>query len=111
MIRISYLPDARDVEASPAETILDAALRAGIKLTPACGRNARCSTCRVAIPDGLDNCTPRSEAEQAIADHLQFKPMIRLACQTQATGPMTVRRLVLDDEDEKLAVESMADCR
>ncbi|MGB8464258.1 MAG: 2Fe-2S iron-sulfur cluster-binding protein [Terrimicrobiaceae bacterium] len=109
MIRISYLPDARDVEASPAETILDAALRAGIKLTPACGRNARCSTCRVAIPDGLDNCTPRSEAEQAIADHLQFKPMIRLACQTQATGPMTVRRLVLDDEDEKLAVESMAD--
>ena len=109
MIRISYLPDARDVEASPAETILDAALRAGIKLTHACGRNARCSTCRVAIPDGLDNCTPRSEAEQAIADHLQFKPMIRLACQTQATGPMTVRRLVLDDEDEELAVESMAD--
>ena len=30
MDRISYLPDARDVEASPAETILDAALRAGI---------------------------------------------------------------------------------
>jgi adenylate cyclase len=109
MIRISYLPDARYVEASADDTILQAALRAGIRLTHACGSNARCSTCRVAILEGLDNCTPRSEAEQEIADHLQFKPMIRLACQTQATGPMTVRRLVLDDEDEELAAESMAD--
>jgi adenylate cyclase len=109
MIRISYLPDARYVEASAGDTVLQAALRAGIRVTHACGSNARCSTCRVAILEGLENCTPRSEAEQAIADHLEFKPMIRLACQTQATGPMTVRRLVLDDEDEELAVESMAD--
>jgi adenylate cyclase len=49
MIRISYLPDARDVEASAGDTILHAALRAGIRLTHACGSNARCSTCRVAI--------------------------------------------------------------
>ena len=107
MLRISYLPDAREVEASAGETILQAALRAGIRLTHACGSNARCSTCRVAILEGLDNCTPRTEAEQAIADHLRFKPMIRLACQTHVIGPMSARRLVLDDEDEELAVESM----
>ena len=41
--------------------------------------------------------------------HLQFKPMIRLACQTRVTGNTTVRRLVLDDEDEELAVGSMAE--
>jgi adenylate cyclase len=35
--------------------------------------------------------------------------MIRLACQTQVNGSMTVRRLVLDDEDEQLAAESIAD--
>ena len=46
----------------------------------------------------------RSEAEEEIAMHLQFKPMIRLACQTRVTGNTTVRRLVLDDEDEELAV-------
>jgi adenylate cyclase len=109
LIRISYLPDARDVDASAGDTILQAALRAGIRLTHACGSNARCSTCRVAILEGLDNCAPRNEAEQAIADHLDFKPMIRLACQTQVTGPMSARRLVLDDEDEELAEESMSD--
>jgi adenylate cyclase len=109
MIRITYLPDAREVEASPGDTILQAALRAGIRLTHACGSNARCSTCRVAILEGLENCAPRTEAEQAIADHLRFKPMIRLACQTQVVGPALARRLVLDDEDEELAVESMSD--
>jgi adenylate cyclase len=57
----------------------------------------------------LENCTQRSEAEEEIAMHLQFKPMIRLACQTRVTGNTTVRRLVLDDEDEELAVGSMAE--
>jgi adenylate cyclase len=58
---------------------------------------------------GLENCSPRTKAEEEIATHLQFKPMIRLACQTRVTGSVTVRRLVLDDEDEELAVKSMAD--
>jgi adenylate cyclase len=108
-VRISFLPDSSDVEAAPGETILQAAMRAGIKLTHACGSNARCSTCRTAVLDGLENCAPRTDAEREIASHLQFKPMIRLACQTQVNGSMTVRRLVLDDEDEQLAAESIAD--
>ena len=108
-VGISFLPDARAVEVSPGETILQAALRVGIKFTHACGGNARCSTCRTAILEGLENCSQRSEAEEEIAMHLQFKPMIRLACQTRVTGNTTVRRLVLDDEDEELAVGSMAE--
>jgi adenylate cyclase len=90
-IGISYAPDARRVEASQGETILEAALRAGIRLTHACGSKARCSTCRVAILQGLANCSPRTRAEQAVA------------------GPLSARRLVLDDQDEELAVESMSD--
>ena len=87
MVRISFLPDARLVEASPGQTVLQAALSAGIKLTHACGSNARCSTCRTAVLEGLENCSPRTQAEEEIATHLQFKPMIRLACQTRVTGP------------------------
>src|SRR5262245_6651762 len=107
--RISFLPDARLVEALPGQTVLQAALSAGIKLTHACGSNARCSTCRTAVLEGLENCSPRTKAEVEIATHLQFKPMIRLACQTRVTGSVTVRRLVLDDEDEELADKGMAD--
>src|ERR1700752_4707143 len=85
-VRIKFLPGAREVEVLPGETILQAALRVGINLTHACGSNARCSTCRTAILEGLENCSARTEAEEEIAEHLQFKPMIRLACQTFLTG-------------------------
>jgi len=38
----------------------------------------------------------------AIAGRLQCGPEIRLACQTKVSGDVTVRRLVLDPEDNGL---------
>ena len=43
-----------------------------------------------------------TDEERGIALPLRFHPALRLACQTIAEGPMTVRRLVLDDQDAKL---------
>jgi adenylate cyclase len=97
--RISYLPDEQELDIQPAETILQASLRAGIPHTHVCGGRARCSTCRVLILEGLEHCTPRNAREQALATRLSFDPAIRLACQTTITGEVTLRRLVLDDED------------
>ena len=108
MSTIRYQPDAREVEAAPSETLLEAAVRAEIPMIHTCGSLARCSTCLVAVLEGLENCTPRTDSEQAVADHLKFKPMMRLACQTRATGPVVLRRVVIDPEDEALARQSAA---
>jgi adenylate cyclase len=105
--RIRYLPDEWEVEAAAGETILAASLRAGIPHTHVCGGNARCSTCRVIVLEGAENCCPRTEAEQLLAARLQFDPNVRLACQTRLTGPVTVRRLVLDEQDEALVEEEL----
>src|SRR5262245_20205638 len=102
MPKIVYRPDQREVEVDPAETILAASLRASIPHAHACGGNARCSTCRVLILDGLDRCAPRNDRERALAERLRFGPELRLACQTQAACDLTLRRLVLDAEDEAL---------
>lgn len=102
MQRIRYLPDAKDVSIGPAETILQASLRAGIPHAHACGGNARCSTCRVLILKDLERCAPRNEKEGALAGRLRFTPDIRLACQTTVSGDVTLRRLVLDAEDVEL---------
>lgn len=102
MPRIHYSPDDKTVAAEPSETILQASLRAGIPHTHVCGGKARCSTCRVLIVDGLDNCAPRNAREQQMADQLHFSPDIRLACQTQVTGEVKLRRLVLDADDVEL---------
>jgi adenylate cyclase len=105
MAQVRFLPDKRDIETLPDETLLGASIRAGIRHTCVCGGNARCSTCRVIVLEGLENCRPRTEAERAIATHLRFDVHVRLACQTRVAGPVTVRRLVLDEKDVALAVE------
>jgi len=106
--RISYLPDQQEIDIQPAETILQASLRAGIPHTHVCGGKARCSTCRVLILEGLEHCAPRNALEQALAMRLGFDPAIRLACQTTVTGDVTLRRLVLDAEDVALTSQLSA---
>jgi len=103
MTHLYYLPDNLELEINKAETILEASLEAGIPHTHACGGQARCSTCRVMILEGLEGCAPRNEKEQILADKLHFSPAIRLACQTRCTGKVKIRRLVIDAEDLELA--------
>lgn len=100
MPRIRFLPDRRVVEAREAETVLDSALRAGIPHAHACGGNARCSTCRVLVVDGLDACSAPTPQEIEVATMAGLEPPVRLACQTYVHGDVSVRRLVVDDLDE-----------
>ena len=102
MPRILFLPDQQCVEASDLESVLSASLRAGIPLTNECRGNARCSTCRVLVLNGLEFCSPRNEKEQALAEQLHFGERVRLACQTTVTGDVTLRRLILDAKDAGL---------
>ncbi|HKQ07170.1 MAG TPA: adenylate/guanylate cyclase domain-containing protein [Blastocatellia bacterium] len=106
MPRISYVIETRTAAVEPGETILQASLRAAIPHAHACGGQARCSTCRVQIVEGLDHCPPRNERESALATRLHFAPEIRLACQTAVIGDVKLRRLVLDAEDIKLTAQS-----
>jgi adenylate cyclase len=100
-----YLPDQKDVAVPEGATLLGALLEEGIPSAHACGGKARCSTCRVLVLDGLDVCLPRTPEEEKLARHLGFEPSMRLACQTRIRGDVTLRRLVLDCEDEALASE------
>lgn len=99
MPRIFYLPDEIAVEVDEGEIILNASRYADIPHTHVCGGAARCSTCRVLVLDGLTNCSEPNSAERAVCQQLCFEPAIRLACQTQIMGDVTVRRLVIDTED------------
>src|SRR4029453_6064321 len=102
MPRILFFPDQRYFEASDLESVLSASLRAGIPHTNECRGNARCSTCRVLVLNGLEFCSPRNEKEQAIAAQLHFPQKVRLACQTPILGNVAVRRLILDANDAGL---------
>ncbi len=98
----------KTVEVDEATSILRASLQNGIPHTHVCGGNARCSTCRVLVLSGLEHCAPRNEREQKMADRRNFGPNVRLACQTTLGGDVTLRRLVLDDEDMALVDQELA---
>jgi len=106
--RISYAIDSRTAPIGADETILQASLRAGIPHAHACGGNARCSTCRVQVLEGLDACAPRNDKERNLAERLRFAPEVRLACQTRVSGDVKVRRLVLDQTDVDLVDQQSA---
>jgi adenylate cyclase len=84
----------REVEASPAVSILNNLLRAGVKISHLCGGRAICGTCRIRILSGAEHLTPmgaaerrRLEADGTVADD------IRLACQTYTRGEVVIRVL------------------
>ena len=113
---IHFFPDNQKIHANDGETLLQAALRVGIPHASFCGGTARCSTCRVVILEGLENCAPRNPEEQAIAEMLRLEPQVRLACQTVVTGKgkVKLRRLVtdmLEDVDvNSLYIEGVEPC-
>ena len=109
MATIRILPDDVLVESMPGETLLDVSLRSGVAHAHACGGHAHCSTCRVEVTEGIDACAPRTAAEQVLAERLGFTPQLRLACQTTANNSVTMRRLILDDDDVTLADQRVRD--
>jgi adenylate cyclase len=108
---VYVLPDQRLIECRPGQSVLDSALRAGIAYAHACGGRAACSTCRMVVVEGDEACGPRTTREQLIAERLSFGPGFRLACQARITGNITIRRLVLTDEDVALADARRDDAR
>ncbi|MFN5514788.1 MAG: 2Fe-2S iron-sulfur cluster-binding protein [Cyanobacteriota bacterium] len=99
MVTFTCLPENRSVPIAPQETVLDALLKEGIAHTNICGGRAYCSTCRIMILEGADQCSPPTEAEKALAKRLDLPFHVRLACQTKLSGYATLRRLVLDSGD------------
>ena len=99
MPKINFQNDAIIEEDDLSLSILEIALKHGIPHMHICGGNARCSTCRIVIKQGLENILPRNEIEQRLAEKKGMDDCIRLACQTHIKGAVTLRRLVIDDLD------------
>jgi adenylate cyclase len=99
MSKITCLPDNQFIEIDKTETILESLLANEISHTNVCGGNAYCSTCRIMILDGIQNCSAPTSAERTLAKKLDFPVHVRLACQTKVSGDVMIRRMVLDNDD------------
>ena len=64
---VEFIGD-RSIKVNEGESILNASLAAGIPHYHACGGNAKCSTCRVLIKEGIHNLTPYTEKEKLLTN-------------------------------------------
>lgn len=89
MPKIAYLVEGQriEVEARPGETVLDAALRAGVKMGHACGGVCACSTCHCWVKKGLASLSEQEDREADILDKaFDVKPTSRLGCQAEVAS-------------------------
>jgi len=102
---VEFIGD-RSIKVEDGQTILSASLAAGIPHYHACGGNAKCSTCRILVIEGIEHITPQTEAEKALQKILFFPPNVRLACQSYVKGsPIHVHRIIRDETDIHLYID------
>ena len=103
MPKLTFADEKCDLQFLEAQSILEISKENKLEHLHVCGGLGKCSTCRVQILDGLQNCSERSEKELVIADKLDFPDDVRLACQTLLSGDATVRKLFKSQSDIKFA--------
>jgi len=93
-IAVTY-PDGSKIHFPKGMTLLEVSQANSVPHTSVCGGRGRCSTCRIAVREGLENLSTPSPDEQAVLDRIQASPDVRLACQTVPTkGPLTIAPLL-----------------
>jgi ferredoxin len=95
MANINFVDEQKEVVAAAGANLREKALENGVDLYTFrgklmnCGGYGQCGTCIVEIISGMENLSPRTETEER---KLRRQPeSYRLACQTIANGPVTVR--------------------
>ncbi|MFO1049641.1 MAG: adenylate/guanylate cyclase domain-containing protein [Geminicoccaceae bacterium] len=108
-LRVRYRCAGRDLEVGgPGQTILDISIAGKIPHWRECGGRGKCSTCRVRVLDGAANLSPANAIERRLATARKWDPTIRLACQAQVLGDVTLERVLLSGADiSQLQIETL----
>lgn len=92
---INFVQEDKEIVVANGANLRTKALENGIDLyrmvakVMNCGGYGQCGTCIVEVVEGMENLSPRTEAENR---KLKRKPQTyRLACQTLVQGPVTIK--------------------
>ncbi len=75
-------PEGAVIEATPGESVCEAALRHGIKIEHACEMSCACTTCHVIVREGGESLNEADELEEDLLDKAWgLEADSRLSCQ------------------------------
>ncbi len=81
------------LQCNEGDNLLDSLNANMLSISQSCDANGTCTTCRVLILKGLENCGPRNDIESEIAEERKFSANERLACQTLIYGNIEIEIL------------------
>jgi 2Fe-2S ferredoxin len=93
-VRVHVRPGNFDLDVRAAETLIEAAWRAGYYWPTICQGQGSCLQCFVVIDTGAANLVPAEDWENVLLmDIAEFvEGDVRLACQLRVTGDVVVTR-------------------
>jgi adenylate cyclase len=94
MASITITNTGATIPASPAVSILNNLLQAGVAISHVCGGKALCGTCRCKIVSGIEYMSPKTEKEKTRLKAFGNPDNIRLACQSYTYGDITLTILL-----------------
>jgi len=80
MIKITFLPDKKNIKVNKGTTILEVLERVGINIDTPCTGKGICGKCKILINKGITTATPR---EEELLSEEELRKGLRLACQTK----------------------------
>ncbi|MBU4348693.1 DUF4445 domain-containing protein, partial [bacterium] len=80
MIKITFLPDKKNIKVNEGTTILEALEKVGMNINTPCGGKGICGKCKILINKGITAATP---IEEEVLSEEEIKKGFRLACQTK----------------------------
>jgi uncharacterized 2Fe-2S/4Fe-4S cluster protein (DUF4445 family) len=86
MNKVTFLPHGREIEVPAGESLIRAALNAGVHINASCGGEGVCGKCRVLIEQG--------EVRSGVSERLDAEDVARgyrLACLSEVTSDVVVR--------------------
>lgn len=90
MPTITFQPLGVTFSVEPGTTILAAAEEGGVFLRHTCGGKAMCTTCRCKVLHGMESLSPQARHEQKRLKELYAPKEVRLSCQAEILGDVTV---------------------
>ncbi|MFH1674588.1 MAG: ASKHA domain-containing protein [Pseudomonadota bacterium] len=98
--RVTFKPGSLKTYVSEGQTILDAALGAGIHINSSCGGQGLCGKCKILIEEG----DIVSEPSDKISEE-DYKKKVRLACNSRIFSNCTLRIPVESRIPDKILIE------
>jgi len=77
MIKITFLPDEKNIEVSKGTSILEALEKTGISIDTPCGGKGICGKCKILVTKGINPITP---IEEKFLSEEEIRKGFRLAC-------------------------------